>query len=247
LAGHTDLLRPGRFFENKTFVKVISILYSQILLSLSINSNLQDWQEKTKRTCHSLLKELNEIINSTTAKLLHENAITSISLSSPGMKATIGKRSFNIEKKDGIIIDGEKTAADIFEYQHGKFHVILDNKSYVAELLSIDHENKSCEVKVGHSIMNVALTDRFDELLHEMGIDEAAGKKVNDIKAPMPGMVLKVMVKNGQPIQKGDALVILEAMKMENILKSPADGIVKKILVSKGDKVEKNQVMVNME
>jgi biotin carboxyl carrier protein len=52
-------------------------------------------------------------------------------------------------------------------------------------------------------------------------------------------------VESGQMIKKGDAIVVLEAMKMENILKSPADGIVKKVHVTKGDKVEKNQVMVN--
>ena len=55
------------------------------------------------------------------------------------------------------------------------------------------------------------------------------------------------MVENGQKIKKGDAIVVLEAMKMENILKSPTDGIVKKIHVSMGDKVEKNQVMVNLD
>ena len=80
-----------------------------------------------------------------------------------------------------------------------------------------------------------------------MGIDEVAGKRINDIKAPMPGMVLHVMVQNGQPIKKGDAIVVLEAMKMENILKSPSDGTIKNILVVTGDKVEKNQVMVNFE
>lgn len=78
-----------------------------------------------------------------------------------------------------------------------------------------------------------------------MGIDLSAGPKVNDMKAPMPGLVLNVLVENGQTIKKGDAIVVLEAMKMENILKSPSDGIVKKVHVIKGDKVEKNQVMVN--
>lgn len=60
----------------------------------------------------------------------------------------------------------------------------------------------------------------------------------------MPGMVLQVMVESGQQIKKGDAIVVLEAMKMENILKSPSDGVVKTVKVIKGDKVEKNQVMV---
>jgi biotin carboxyl carrier protein len=69
-------------------------------------------------------------------------------------------------------------------------------------------------------------------------------KKVNDVKAPMPGMVFNVLVSEGQDIKKGDPLIVLEAMKMENVLKSPTDGTVKKIAVTKGVAVEKNQVLI---
>ena len=60
----------------------------------------------------------------------------------------------------------------------------------------------------------------------------------------MPGMVLNILVTEGQDIKKGDPLIVLEAMKMENVLKSPTDGIVKKINVNKGIAVEKNQVLI---
>ena len=111
----------------------------------------------------------------------------------------------------------------------------------------VDKETKTCIIKIGQSTLTVHLKDKYDILLQEIGLDIVAGKKVNDIKAPMPGMVLHVMVENGQKIKKGDAIVVLEAMKMENILKSPTDGVIKKIHVSMGDKVEKNQVMVNLD
>jgi len=71
-----------------------------------------------------------------------------------------------------------------------------------------------------------------------------AAKKVNDIKAPMPGMVLNILVDEGQEVKKGDALIVLEAMKMENILKSPVDGVIKKIAINKGVAVEKNQLLI---
>ncbi|MCC7050886.1 MAG: acetyl-CoA carboxylase biotin carboxyl carrier protein subunit, partial [Bacteroidia bacterium] len=54
-------------------------------------------------------------------------------------------------------------------------------------------------------------------------------------------------VKEGDKVTKGDALMVLEAMKMENILKSPGDGIIKKINVSKGQAVEKNTVLITFE
>ncbi len=162
-------------------------------------------------------------------------------------KATIQNRTFEISGKKNEVIDGLSQNLDILEYKKGKFHIILDKRSYCAEILSVDSETKTCEIKVGNSIIPVSVMDKYDELLKDMGIDAVAGKRVNDIKAPMPGMVLQVMVQNGQPIKKGDAIVVLEAMKMENILKSPSDGTIKNILVVTGDKVEKNQVMVNFE
>ncbi len=163
-------------------------------------------------------------------------------------KAHIQDRTFQIRKEDNeFFIDGHSPEIDILEYKKGKFHILLENKSYTAEVISVDKETKTCEIKVGNSVLTVVLKDKYDDLLTEIGIDAIAGKKVNDIKAPMPGMVLHVMVENGQTIKKGDAIVVLEAMKMENILKSPADGIIRKIHVTMGDKVEKNQIMVNLD
>ena len=60
----------------------------------------------------------------------------------------------------------------------------------------------------------------------------------------MPGMVLNILVTEGQEVKKGDALIVLEAMKMENILKSPTDGVIKKIAINKGVAVEKNQLLI---
>ena len=160
-------------------------------------------------------------------------------------KSSIGNRIFTVSGKDNDMVDGKKLDLDILEYRDGKFHIIHENKSYNAEILSIDRETKSCLIRIGNKKIYVSIKDKYDELLQSMGIDQNIAGKINDIKAPMPGMVLQVMVENGQLIKKGDAIVVLEAMKMENILKSPSDGTIKKILVVKGDKVEKNQVLIS--
>ncbi len=164
------------------------------------------------------------------------------------LKVIIGDKAFTVsEEKNVTLVDGKPFRADLLEYRKDKFHILLDNKSFAAELVSIDRENKSMVVKVNNSTIEVKIKDEYDELLSQMGIDQSAGAKVNNIKAPMPGMVLNVLVEAGKSVKKGDAIVVLEAMKMENILKSPADGIVSKVLVKKGDKVEKNQVMLNLD
>jgi acetyl/propionyl-CoA carboxylase alpha subunit len=67
------------------------------------------------------------------------------------------------------------------------------------------------------------------------------------LKAPMPGLVLRVHVGPGQTVAQGAGMVVLEAMKMENELKAPAKGVVKAVLVSPAQAVEKGQVLVEFE
>ncbi|MDO9000612.1 acetyl-CoA carboxylase biotin carboxyl carrier protein subunit [Sediminibacterium sp.] len=125
-----------------------------------------------------------------------------------------------------------------------QFHFLLNNKSYNIDVIKLNVEEKTLVVKINSVKFNLQLKDKYDELLHSLGLDNLAIKKVNDIKAPMPGMVLNILVAEGEEVKKGDALIILEAMKMENILKSPCDGTIKKIAINKGIAVEKNQLLI---
>ena len=80
-----------------------------------------------------------------------------------------------------------------------------------------------------------------------MGLSAIVAHKISNIKAPMPGLVLDIMIKPGQTIEKGTPLLILEAMKMENVLKSEGDGVVKSIEVIKTQAVDKGQILIEME
>lgn len=129
----------------------------------------------------------------------------------------------------------------INDYQ---YHLIYNNQSYNIDLMKLNASEKTMTLKINSVKYHLELKDKYDDLLKSLGMDTAASKKVNDIKAPMPGMVLNVLVSEGTEVKKGDVLLVLEAMKMENMLKSPADGIVKKIAVQKGTAVEKNQLLI---
>jgi glutaconyl-CoA/methylmalonyl-CoA decarboxylase subunit gamma len=66
------------------------------------------------------------------------------------------------------------------------------------------------------------------------------------IKAPMPGTILKVNVKAGDPVKKGQTLLVLEAMKMENEIVAPSDGTIEAVLVEKGNQVGAGAVLVSI-
>ncbi|MFM9052827.1 MAG: biotin/lipoyl-containing protein [Bacteroidota bacterium] len=159
----------------------------------------------------------------------------------------VNGHQFKVEADSGrLSVDGKPVHVDMLEFRKGRFHIVRDNRSYTAEVVSVNLEEKTFVIGVNNNLYTLKVRDKYDDLLREMGIDVSTSKKVNDMKAPMPGLVLNVMVCENQSVSKGDAILVLEALKMENIIKAPADGVVKRVAVTKGDKVEKNQVMVVM-
>ena len=80
-----------------------------------------------------------------------------------------------------------------------------------------------------------------------MGLLTNTSQKVRDIKAPMPGLIISVMVQEGQEITEGTPLLVLSAMKMENQILSQGSGVIKSIAIAAGDAVEKGQVIIEME
>lgn len=160
-------------------------------------------------------------------------------------KATVNeKHHFTIEPGKEPKINGQAVSFDVIQPSANHFHILKGTQSFTAEVLETLYEEKSFVILVNNNTYKINLKDKFDDLLKSLGMEVSAGSKINELKAPMPGLVVDVKVAEGQEIKKGDPVLVLEAMKMENILKSAADVTIKKINVKKGDKVEKNQVMV---
>ncbi len=159
-------------------------------------------------------------------------------------KAPIKTDLFIGGSKIGGTINGKKIEADIRLVNDFEYNLLLNHKTYNIQVIKIDTSEKRLTLKVNGKKYTIHVKDKYDELLHNLGLDNIASKKINEIKAPMPGMVLSVLVGEGQEVKKGDSLLVLEAMKMENVLKSPSDGIIKKIAAIKGNAVEKNQILI---
>jgi acetyl/propionyl-CoA carboxylase alpha subunit len=145
---------------------------------------------------------------------------------------------------DSITLNGQPFAWDIADLGAGRFHVLHEGRSYNAEVISADYTTKSIALKINGQRVELNAKDRFDLLLERLGMSNAAATKVNELKAPMPGLIVDIRVTAGQAVLKGDPLLVLEAMKMENILKAPADGTVGSLKVNLRDNVQKGQVLV---
>jgi len=158
------------------------------------------------------------------------------------------KNQFDLLIKDKLVkINDKEFELDALRMEEGAMHLIIEGKSYRVRIQSSEPESKSYQLNVNGNAYSVALSDEMDLLLSRMGLADLAIKKVNEVKAPMPGLVLKLIANPGDTVAKGDSLLVLEAMKMENVIKSPGEGVVKAIRVTAGDKVEKNAVLIEFE
>jgi len=145
---------------------------------------------------------------------------------------------------DAVTLNGQPFAWDIADLGQGRFHVLYEGRSYNAEVITADYATKNIVLKLNGQRVELNAKDRFDLLLERLGMSNTAAAKVNELKAPMPGLIVDIRVVPGQAVQKGDPLLVLEAMKMENILKAPADGTVASLKVNLRDNVQKGQVLV---
>lgn len=151
----------------------------------------------------------------------------------------IGEQTFPLKTEDLSTLDMVKTA-------EGNFHILQDGQAYQAELETADFNNKTMTVKINGNKYEINIEDGYDQLVKQMGLSAVGSQKMSNVKAPMPGLVLDILVESDQAVSKGDALLILEAMKMENVLKAEGDGVVKSIEVKKGTAVDKGQIIIEM-
>jgi len=139
------------------------------------------------------------------------------------------------------------TKLDAIKISENSYHLLHNNKSYHSEIISSNFNSKSYEVKINNNSYHISILNDLDMLIKDMGFSIGTAKHIDLIKAPMPGLILEINVTKGQTVKENDALLILEAMKMENVLISPREGIIKSIAVKKGDPVDKGALLIEFE
>src|SRR5690606_24858966 len=118
---------------------------------------------------------------------------------------------------------------DAIQLENGQYHVLHDNQPFVTEIISSNFTEKKYTVRVNNTAYVVTIQDQLDMLIADMGFETDAGKQVNAVHAPMPGLILEISAKVGQQVAANEPLLILSAMKMENSFVSPRDGVIKSI------------------
>lgn len=159
---------------------------------------------------------------------------------------TVGEKEYLIEivDKSHITVNGQVVVVD-FDSIHDQpvFSLLADGKSFEGfvypgeEMLEVLLMGRQYPVKV---------EDEREKRLRAAGGSSIAKTGEYLMKAPMPGMVVSIQVKEGQKVKKGQVLIILESMKMQNELKVPCGGIVNRIRIQPGDSVEQKQILLSV-
>ena len=161
---------------------------------------------------------------------------------------TINDKTYVIEINDDerVIVDGVEYAID-FESVSGQpvYSLLLDGRSYEAYVYESEDAN-DWQVLIRGDLFTAVVEDEREKRLRAAAGAVSTTNGEFNLRAPMPGLIVAVPVSEGQAVQKGDILVVLESMKMQNELKSPREGTVTRVKVKAGDNVEHNQILITV-
>jgi biotin carboxyl carrier protein len=159
---------------------------------------------------------------------------------------TVDDKQFSVEIIDEkhISVDGKVYEVD-FESVSGQpvYSLILDGKSHEAYVAAGDN---NWQVLLRGRLFPVTVEDEREKRLRSAAGGGVAETGEFHLRAPMPGLVVAIPVEEGQPVKKGQVLLILESMKMQNELKSPRDGTMGRIRVKPGETVEQKQTLLSV-
>ncbi|MGH9794937.1 MAG: biotin/lipoyl-containing protein [Candidatus Acidiferrales bacterium] len=135
-------------------------------------------------------------------------------------------------------IDGQAIDADAVEITPGIFSILLDGRSFEVR---VDAHAGGLRIHTGHREYPVTVIDPRSWRGKRGHALEAAGRQ--QIVAPMPGKVVRLLVQQGDAIEAGKGLLVVEAMKMQNEIRAPKSGTVERLLVSEGQPVNAGEVL----
>lgn len=155
-------------------------------------------------------------------------------------------REIDIEGSNGklnISIDGKSFTVDLIPLDDKRYSVIVNNRSFVVEA---GFRKNAIRLAAEQKEWIIPVLNRQQRMQSEILGSAESETAEGEIRAPMPGMILRVEVEPGQAIEVGQPLLVVEAMKMENEIRAPFSGIVQEILARPQQAVEKNDVLIRI-
>lgn len=150
-----------------------------------------------------------------------------------------------MDKDDNLFVNNEPLVVEYIPVAEGML-LRFNNRSFTAHIERIPKEGTAYLVNINGKSIPLDLEDEKAALMRSLESDKATKLHSALVRSPMPGKITKVLVSEGELIEAGQGVLILEAMKMENEIKSPAAGIVKGIRVKDSDTVEKNTILIEI-
>lgn len=155
-------------------------------------------------------------------------------------EAKIGEKIYQVSPTD-------LEQLNIIHSTNSTYHVIYENQSIEIELIHLNLDKNECCLSLDGVQMIVNIQDNLAQMLSQLGFNTSSSQSEKILKAPMPGLVLTLLVAEGDIVKIGDNLLILEAMKMENIIKSPTNGTIKTINCKASNTVDKGQILIEID
>ena len=150
---------------------------------------------------------------------------------------TVNNTTYEIEINENgrITVNGEAHAVDFLTMQPPLYSMLLDNAKQRSVALD----------KASLAKARVIPDERAHRLAGSSGGFQVEQGEIS-VRSPMPGLIVAVPVSEGQIVNAGDPLIVLESMKMENEIKAPRAGTIGHVHVGKGDRVEQNKVLLTL-
>lgn len=161
------------------------------------------------------------------------------------VESTDIKADVELMSGNKAVVNGEEYSFDYRFLNPNVMILRINNENFY--LTCFDDEDELIEVNIDSDVYKVRSKSELDLLVEKLSGNKADAKIRKEVYSPMPGIIKKLNVTEGQPVNKGEVLLVLEAMKMENEIKAVKDCVIKKINVEAMSSVEKNELLMMLE
>ncbi len=155
-------------------------------------------------------------------------------------RVLVGQHTYDLDIEDCLTMN-------MIALDEDKYHLIDATRGYSIDIVSMAIDQKRLELRINGKLMNILIQDPLDLIIQSMGYLNEENQVSQNVHAPMPGLVLEILTQEGQFLEKGHPILILEAMKMENLIKMPGPGKIHRIEIAKGETVDKGQLLIEIE